>query len=372
MKKIIISLMFLFSIGIIKANPITPPPIISEFYLVNDSIWYLELCFNPTFNYDTILDGYQITTSFGTALFKNGIHITQGSIIVITQDSLQTLLKIFRTGDFINIEKTIFSDTYLIDGISFGSNLTYSISSPIAGQSIVNQTYSCWSFMLGQFETNYRLVKENIPSIGINAHQATDFMGTCKGKVFDLMHNPISGILISNNHDFYYAGMGACEIEFDHGVTDTSGKFNVYLKSGKQLIQLFTTSSLLLDTIVFIEPDSLNYYEFTLDTLLNRVVLMSINQNFSLSCFPNPSNGKTAISFELPDNTHNSNTLIKIYNSTGEMIRILPVDISGKQNKYSVEWDGKCYNKTVASGVYYYNLELDGKKVATNKLIITK
>jgi len=54
------------------------------------------------------------------------------------------------------------------------------------------------------------------------------------------------------------------------------------------------------------------------------------------------------------------------------MIRIIPVDISSKQSKYSVEWDGKCYDNSVTSGIYCYHLELDGRKVATNKLAITK
>jgi len=359
--------MLLFSIGFIKANPILPPPVISEFYLVNDSTWYLELVFDQSFNYDTILDGYQITTSTGTALLKNGIHITLGSIIVITQDSLQSMLYIYRNGDDIRVEK----DGMYIDELAFGNNQYSMINSPLQGQSIVKYSYICYDTYSGQFATNYRIVKENTPSIGSNPFQASVFMGTFSGKVLDMINNPMSGIRIGNQV-YYGAPSSICGVDFSCVVTDSTGEFNILINSGRHYVQFFTASATLSDTIINIEPDSVNYFEIILDTLLNHTALNSIHQNFLLSCCPNPSNGKTTISFELPENINYFSILIKIYNSTGEMIRILPVDISGKQNKYSVEWDGKCYDNSIASGTYYCNLELDGKKVATNKLIITK
>lgn len=356
--------MLLFSIGFIKANPIAPPPVISEFYLVNDSTWHLELFFDPLFYNDTILDGYQITTSTGTALLKNGIHITPGSIIVITQDSLQSLLYINRAGDFIQIH-----GGFAQDEIRFGNNQYSMINSPFQGQSIVKYSYGCYDTYNQQPATNYKIVKENTPSIGSNPFQASVFMGTFSGKVFDMIHTPMSGIRIGNQA-LYYAPPYICIVDFGCVVTDSTGEFNILIKSGRHDVQFFTASAILLDTIINIEPDSINYFEINIDTLLNHNASNSIHQNFLLSSSPNPSNGKTTISFELPENIHYSNILIKIYNSSSEIIRILP--ISDKQSKYSVEWDGKCYDNSIASGIYYYNLELDGKKVATNKLIITK
>jgi hypothetical protein len=370
MRKIIVSIVLLFSIGLIKANPIMPPRVISEFYLINDSTWYLELYFDQSFYYDTILDGYQITTSEGTALLKNGIHIVSGNIIVITQDSLQTKLYIHRSGDFVNLEK----NEYWIDEIEFGNNQNLSgINSPFQSQSLVNLLDTCYDYWNNENALRYRLVKENIPSIGLISYQATNYMGTFSGKVYDLDHNPMAGIKIGNQGNYYYPP-SFCGVDFYPVYTDSTGEFNFLIRSGRHDVQFFvsTSSQILLDTIVNIEPDSVNYYEINLDTLINHTALNSIHQNFSLSCSPNPSNGKTTISFELPENIPCSNSLIKIFNLSGEMMRILQVDISDKKKKYSVEWDGKCYDNSVASGVYYYNLELNGKKVATNKLIITK
>ena len=361
-------LMLLFSIGFLKANPISLPPVISEFYLVNDSTWYLELYFDVSYYSDTILDGYQLTTSSGSALLKYGIHIYPWEPIVITNDSLQNNLNIYRAGDFIRIEKTIPYSQW-VDEIGFG-NSQYSFHSPIQGQSIVNLAYGCFDWD-NQYGINYKLVKDNFPNIG-ESFTAYEFMGTFSGKIYDLMHNPINGIIISNNHNMYNYSDSYCSIDFNHVVTNSLGEFNVCLKSGLHYVELFTTTNLLIHTWVFIEPDSVNYYEFIIDTILDNVKLNSIPQDFSLSGFPNPSDGKTTFSFEFPENLHYSSSLIKIFNSNSEIIRILPIDISSKLNKYSVEWDGKCYDNSITSGIYYYNLELDGRKVASNKLVIIK
>lgn len=369
MRKIIVSLLLLLSIGFSKANPISLPPVISEFYLVSDSEWYLELYFDPAFYYDTILDGYQITTSTDTVLFKDGIHFTSGSILIITQDSLQSLLHIYRVGDMIRIEKTVPYNEW-IDEITFG-NFQYSeINAPLIGQSMVKHSYSCFDTYNMQNTIAYKLVKENTPSIGFNQFQANVFMGTFSGKILDMAHNPLSGVKVGNPAS-YYEPAGTCSVEFNC-FTNTSGEFSALVKGGKQNVRIYNISSIFLDTIINVEPDSVNYYEINLDTLLNHTALNLFHQDFILSSFPNPSDGKTTISLELPENVYSVNTLIKIYNSSGDMIRILPVDISSKQNKYSVEWDGKYYDDAVFSGIYYCNLEIDGRKIATNKLIITK
>jgi len=126
-----------------------------------------------------------------------------------------------------------------------------------------------------------------------------------------------------------------------------------------------------LDTIVSItiEPDSINYYEFILDTLLTGIEVTAYKKEFSLSTYPNPTTGETTISFEIPGGVHYSKALIKIYNSNGEIINIIPVNTSSHKEKYSVKWN---MDTEIPSGMYFYKLELDGIKVASNKIILTK
>ena len=97
----------------------------------------------------------------------------------------------------------------------------------------------------------------------------------------------------------------------------------------------------------------------------------SLKNNFSLTAFPNPSTGKTTISVELPSNNQNSKALIKIYDLTGELVNIIPVD-NVRDSFASVTWNGKGKYNDLSSGLYTCSLEINGNTVASQKLIIKK
>jgi len=370
MKKIIFSIMLLFSIGILKANPIIPPPFISEIYF-NDTIWYIEL------NYYSSNDSIRLISHTDTAYISCHNWFI-GQIIILTQDSLLTPFYINRNGDSLVLQTyTGSNDWYSNDNICWGTyscNVLFecNVNAPFIGQSLIMTEIKYGDVFAP--ESTYWLVKDNTPSLGTSVYQANS-KGTFCGYVYDSQHNPISNIRLQYCSNYFLFSPYA---NLTQVITDNNGYFynaDMFAKNYDITFNYnFSPYNNIVDTTISItiEPDSANCYEFIIDTILTSKKNISIHQNFLLSCYPNPSNGKTTISFELPENIHFTNILIKIYNSTGEMIRILPVDISGKQNKYSVEWDGKCYDNSIASGTYYCNLELDGKKVATNKLIITK
>ncbi|MFH2143995.1 MAG: T9SS type A sorting domain-containing protein [Bacteroidota bacterium] len=368
MKKTVIVLIVMFLIGFTKANPITSPPVISEFYLINDSTWFIELVFPSGFYNDSTLDGYRITTSTGTFYFKNGIYIIFDSTMVITQDSLQSLLHINRNGDFIVITDTI---GYSFDQIYFGNISGSQISAPLIGQSIVNLAYSCYGPYPG-WTIEYHLVKDINPTIGYNPFQPSSANGTFTGFVFDNIHNPVTGIFIGISQCCGAPSYQCCNF-FNSTLSDSTGSFTKQEYSGRYIVELFFQSSLVLtDSLINIEPDSINYFEFIIDTLLSDIYLNPFQTNISLSCYPNPSTGETTISFEIPAGGHYTKSLIKIYNSNSEIVCILPVNTYNSENKYSIKWDGLSSGNFVTSGIYYCNLELDGRKIATNKLIIVK
>lgn len=77
--------------------------------------------------------------------------------------------------------------------------------------------------------------------------------------------------------------------------------------------------------------------------------------------FPNPFNGKTNISFEIPNNTFVS---LKVYNLLGTEIG----EIAGKEytsGKHTVEFD----SKNLAKGIYIYTIKA-GKFSADQKMIL--
>ncbi|MCF7793527.1 MAG: hypothetical protein K9N09_06300 [Candidatus Cloacimonetes bacterium] len=102
--------------------------------------------------------------------------------------------------------------------------------------------------------------------------------------------------------------------------------------------------------------------------------------SYGLSNFPNPFNPSTTIEFNLPQNYESAK--IEIYNIIGQRVKSLPVILSdaqhriegsGTPNNYSVVWNGSdSNNKLVSSGIYFYQLNVDGKVKKTKKMMLIK
>ncbi|NOR45282.1 MAG: T9SS type A sorting domain-containing protein [Candidatus Delongbacteria bacterium] len=86
--------------------------------------------------------------------------------------------------------------------------------------------------------------------------------------------------------------------------------------------------------------------------------------NFELEQnYPNPFNPTTEINFTL---NHNSLTKLKVFNSSGEVVKTLN-DSKLAKGHHSFSFDGQDLN----SGVYFYQLEADGVR-STKKMILMK
>jgi hypothetical protein len=89
---------------------------------------------------------------------------------------------------------------------------------------------------------------------------------------------------------------------------------------------------------------------------------------YNLSNYPNPFNPTTTILFNLTTEFTES-TELKIYNLKGQRIRQYPIF----NNQSLILWDGTDqFNKPVSSGIYFYQLMIDGKVVAKNKMMLLK
>ncbi|MFC1887215.1 M20/M25/M40 family metallo-hydrolase [Candidatus Cloacimonadota bacterium] len=89
----------------------------------------------------------------------------------------------------------------------------------------------------------------------------------------------------------------------------------------------------------------------------------SLNQNY-----PNPFNPVTTISFNLsPEKSENA--LIEIFNVKGQLVRSF--SLSAIEN--SIVWKGKDeQGSAVSSGIYFYNLNCDGKVLDSRKMLLLK
>jgi uncharacterized delta-60 repeat protein len=97
---------------------------------------------------------------------------------------------------------------------------------------------------------------------------------------------------------------------------------------------------------------------------LNTDVIVGTPQNFDISQnYPNPSNPKSKIDFNMP---FDGKVSLKVYDITGKEMAVL-VDEFRAADFYSVEFDGS----KLSSGVYFYNIS-SGSFFETRKMILIK
>jgi len=85
--------------------------------------------------------------------------------------------------------------------------------------------------------------------------------------------------------------------------------------------------------------------------------------------YPNPFNPETTIPFALPEASHIN---VTIYNVLGKMIKIVYNGTTDAGRHY-VSWDGRDLSGSrVASGIYFYRLDIEGHKGFTKKMVLMK
>jgi hypothetical protein len=109
--------------------------------------------------------------------------------------------------------------------------------------------------------------------------------------------------------------------------------------------------------------------------------------------YPNPFNPETRIPFRVGDypacqDTKTHRVSLRIYNVLAQLVAVPMIEggsgsISGGQpidkvelpcGEYTAFWDGKFLNtgREVASGLYIYQLTVDGRVVSSRKMVVTK
>ena len=92
------------------------------------------------------------------------------------------------------------------------------------------------------------------------------------------------------------------------------------------------------------------------------------NSRIIFSNYPNPFRYSTKISFNI-SRKDARNAEIEIYNIKGQKIRRFSIDNS----QFSINWDGKDKNnRKVASGIYFFDLKINDKKLAVKKALLLR
>jgi flagellar hook assembly protein FlgD len=102
------------------------------------------------------------------------------------------------------------------------------------------------------------------------------------------------------------------------------------------------------------------------------VNITKLSQNY-----PNPFNPSTKIEFSIEQNQQNEQIELEIYNVKGQKIKTLECNnhiiAEATESLHHVTWDGTDENnQPVSSGIYLYHLNVNGKTVASRKMILLK
>lgn len=369
-KKLVISLFIIF-LGLNSSfysysNPIADPPMIIEIHFGTGS-YSIELLI-PEYWSETNLDNFRMVGLYDTAQFVAGIAIIPGVVFFVTQDDFITPFYINQAGDDLHLEYWFGSFWALVDyyGLQFGDYPGPNgcmVSAPAWEESVAWQMF--YHYMPPYSETFWWTVKELPNTIGFSPLQVTK-RASFSGYVKDKNDEPLEGVRLYYCPQFFHYETYPLVPEL---ISDQNGYFSTdSMFCRKYIIWFRYEDGSIGDTTIFIEPDSANYFEFKLDTLLTGIheTRPAVSSGYAIRNIPNPSSGQTTfiINSYYP-NIYNKG-VIKIYNEAGFIVDLLPVEISGEKQELIYNYQDRSF----AAGIYIYKLEIGKKKVASGKMVI--
>ena len=128
------------------------------------------------------------------------------------------------------------------------------------------------------------------------------------------------------------------------------------------------------DGFICLSSPSADYIELTKTDSIGNVTSIEENEILhntinNFICYPNPFNPETKIAFSIPVD---SKVNLTIYNIKGQKVKIL-VNDQLEKGFHEIIWNSKNNNnKQVASGVYLYKFDVDGKTKGVKKMLLLK
>ena len=345
---------------LIIGNPIVPPPIMTEIYF-GPGGWEIEMVVSEIYGMDNF-DGLRVAGIYDTALIQSGITFTPGEVFYITQDDFITPLYIDQNGDLLRLQSFWDNQWWDLDWphLAFGNVMWSQVSSPVGEESIAFQHFSC------EYGDDYWTAKEIPNTIGYNPYQVNK-RAQFYGYVFDKNDEPLSNIKLDYcmNYNYYL-----CSPELPVIYTNEDGYFFTDQMFCKfyDIVFLFNEEEI-GESNVYIEPDSANYFEFRLDTLLSVVKeVKSGSPDYTIKNIPNPFSNTTTFVIDSRLSQKDQKGVIKIYSNEGIIVDIIPVELTGSGTEVTYSSN----RRLLPSGVYYYNLEIGRHKEASGKMVFSR
>ena len=361
MKKLLLIVWCVVCTHLSISNPVLYP-MLSEIYFEGDN-WTMEL---SAFGFDLLydnLDNCRIRTSSDTSIFNSGIYFNEEHWVVVTQNDMQTPLSINKYGDFIVFQVYENGQWYdLMMLIAFGDINWSGVNYPFEGQSIVSNAIY-WGDPIPL--TSFWTVKDNNQTLGSSIFHTTTW-ATFSGAVYDLEMLPVEDAQIK------YCSSSMLGTTLFPIYTDHTGFFYATdMPARNYNVSVIYNDITFLDTLITLEPDSTTYCEFIIDTSSVDIPEKSMKQNISFQNYPNPCRESTTFVVQLPEDNHYSEARLKVYDLNGRVVYSYEFnEYSSVHSKLFHNWN-LCDN-SLTSGEYIGILEVDGKALADNKILIIK
>lgn len=359
MKKLLLIVWCVVCTHLSISNPILYP-MLSEIYFEGDN-WIMEL-FSLCLGIDN-LDSCRITTCSDTSIFMSGIYFNEEHWVVVTQNDMQSPLTVNKYGDFLMFEVCENGQWYFLTfGMAFGDIEWSSVNYPFEGQSIVNNAIY-WGDPITL--TNFWPVKDNNPTLGSSIFHTTTW-ATFSGAVYDLEMLPVEGAQIK------YCPSSMLGISLFPIYTDHTGFFYATdMPARNYNVSILYNDVSFLDTLITLEPDSTTYCEFIIDTSSVDIPEKSVKQNISFQNYPNPCRESTTFVVQLPEDNHYSKARLMVYDLNGRVVYSYEFNENiSVQSKLFHNWN--LLDNSLNSGEYIGILEVDGKVLADNKILVIK
>ena len=207
-----------------------------------------------------------------------------------------------------------------------------------------------------------------IVSDGINNNTLikNEYIEVLESFTADFVAYPVSG---PNPHHVYFFDLSlinpvSWEWDFDNDGTIDSYEQNpthIYNEPGSYAVSLTTGDETNTDT--------------TVKEAYISVLVVSADDNLisseihTLSNHPNPFNPSTTIDFSIQND---SNIDLSIFNIKGQLIKNLIQNDFSKGSHLIIWYGDDDNNKPVGSGIYYYQLKVNGETKAVNKCLLLK
>ncbi len=184
-----------------------------------------------------------------------------------------------------------------------------------------------------------------------------DIIHLVEKEKYDTGSDIVYNLVYYNNYNNIWEGNIIFESENGAGVP----KVKIF---NNNLYLIFFNSDDVTETDIYFMKKELNTNAFEENIIHN----LSYDNIILSQNYPNPFNPQTKINFSLKKS---GETTLKIINVKGQLVKLL-VDENKQKGDYYVIWDGTdVHNKQVASGAYYYRLQVDNR-VKTKSLILVK